>query len=203
MPASFPWLDLIVVAVVLISALLAMVRGLTREVLSIAAWVAAAAAALLLYQHVLPFLTPYIKNATLALLASGALVFIVVLIIVSFFTIRISDAILDSRIGALDRTLGFVFGAARGLLLAVVAYLFFGWLVPAEKRPEWVRNAQTRPALDSGATYLLSVMPADPEEMIRKRLQQEPGTPAPEGAPDQAGTAPTPPTAQPSPSATP
>ena len=45
---------------------------------------------------------------------------------------RIADFIIDSRIGALDRTLGFLFGAARGILLVVVAMLFFNWLVPAE-----------------------------------------------------------------------
>src|SRR3954468_304836 len=103
-------LDLIVVGVMLISALLAMVRGFTREVLSIAAWVAAAAAALLLFQHVQPFLEPYIKNPTVAQLAAGGAVFLVTLIVVSFITIRISDMILDSRIGAIDRTLGFIFG---------------------------------------------------------------------------------------------
>ena len=104
-------LDLIVIGVMLISALLAMVRGFTREVLSIAAWVAAAAAALFLH----PFVTalrqsPYIKNPTVAQLVAGGGVFLVTLIVVSFITIRISDLILDSRIGAIDRTLGFVFG---------------------------------------------------------------------------------------------
>ena len=33
------------------------------------------------------------------------------LIVVSIITVKISDLILDSRIGAIDRTLGFVFGA--------------------------------------------------------------------------------------------
>ena len=40
--------------------------------------------------------------------------------------------ILDSRIGALDRTLGFLFGLARGLLIVVVAFMFFSWLVPGQ-----------------------------------------------------------------------
>ena len=45
--------------------------------------------------------------------------------------------ILDSRIGALDRTLGFLFGLGRGLIIVVVAFLFFAWLVPADKQPDW------------------------------------------------------------------
>ena len=49
-------------------------------------------------------------------------VFLVTLLIVSVITVRISDMILDSRIGALDRTLGFLFGLGRGLIIVVVAF---------------------------------------------------------------------------------
>ena len=50
--------------------------------------------------------------------------------------------ILDSRIGALDRTLGFLFGLARGLVIVVVAFLFFDWLVPERSQPEWVQERE-------------------------------------------------------------
>jgi membrane protein required for colicin V production len=71
-------------------------------------------------------------------------VFILTLIVVSIITVRISDMVLDSRIGALDRTLGFLFGLARGLLIMVVAFLFFAWLVPDKQQPDWVRSAKSR-----------------------------------------------------------
>ena len=61
----------------------------------------------------------------------------------SIITVRISDMILDSRIGALDRTLGFLFGLGRGLIIVVVAFMFFAWLVPAAKQPDGVRNAKS------------------------------------------------------------
>ena len=51
--------------------------------------------------------------------------------------------VLDSRVGALDRTLGFLFGLARGLVIVVVAFLFFAWLVPDRSQPEWVKNAKS------------------------------------------------------------
>ncbi len=194
-------LDLIVIGVMLISALLAMVRGFTREVLSIAAWVAAAAAALFLHPYVLPYLTPYIKNGTVAQLAAGGAVFIVVLILVSFITIRISDMILDSRIGSIDRTLGFVFGAARGLLLAIVAFLFFAWLVPDRSQPVWVQEAKSKPLLLSGGNWLMNLLPNDPESEILKRLRAQDLLPAdsqdadPDAAP-QSNPA-TPPDSQP------
>ena len=61
--------------------------------------------------------------------------FLGTLLIVSIITVRISDMILDSRIGALDRSLGFLFGLGRGLIIVVVAYLFFDWLVPQKSQP--------------------------------------------------------------------
>ena len=69
--------------------------------------------------------------------------FLGTLLIVSIITIRISDMILDSRIGALDRTLGFLFGLGRGLVIVVVAFLFFAWLVP---RPQPARMGQATPS---------------------------------------------------------
>ena len=65
------------------------------------------------------------------MIGSAAVIFLITLIVVSYITMRIADFIIDSRVGALDRTLGFVFGAARGILLLVVALLFFNWLVAA------------------------------------------------------------------------
>ena len=68
--------------------------------------------------------------------------FLGTLLIVSIITVRISDMVLDSRVGALDRTLGFLFGLGRGLIIVVVAFLFFAWLVPDRSQPEWVPQRQ-------------------------------------------------------------
>ena len=76
--------------------------------------------------------------------------FLLTLIVVSIITVKISDKILDSRIGALDRTLGFLFGLARGLLIVVVAFVFFDWLVPAKSQPTWITNANSLIVLQQG-----------------------------------------------------
>ena len=90
-------------------------RGLSREILSIASWAAAAAAAFFFYPLVLPYVQPYIDNEQIAMVAAAGVVFVVALIIVTLITMKIADWIIDSRIGALDRTLGFLYGAARGI----------------------------------------------------------------------------------------
>lgn len=166
-------LDGILLGIMVISALLAMIRGFVREVLSIASWVAAAAAAYLLYGRVLPYAKQYISHDLVALGASVAVVFIITLIIVSYITMRISDFVLDSRIGALDRTLGFVFGAVRGLLLVVVALMFFNWFVHPDQQPNWVLNAKSRPILLSVGERIVALLPEDPERAILDRIKKE------------------------------
>src|SRR6187401_420729 len=165
-------LDLVLLAVMLISGVLAMVRGFMREILSIAAWGAAALVTLYAFSKLLPTAKTYFNNDTVASVVVVAGTFIGTLIVVSIITVRISDMILDSRIGALDRTLGFLFGLGRGLLIVVVAFLFFAWLVPDRSQPEWVRSAKSRVVLQGTGDWLMSMLPDDPESTILKRLKK-------------------------------
>ncbi|MER9327093.1 CvpA family protein [Mesorhizobium sp. M0488] len=178
-------LDGILVGFTLVSAMLAMVRGFSREVLSVVSWAAAAAAAFFFYKPVLPYLAPYIDNEKIAMAASAGVVFIVALIVVSVITMKLADWIIDSRIGALDRTLGFLYGAARGVLVVAVALLFFNWLAGA-KAPAWVTEAKSRPLLEQIGAKLESLLPEDPENAILKKLnpnQPATETPLAPGAP--------------------
>ena len=161
-------LDLVLLAVMLISGLLAMVRGFMREILSIAAWGAAALVTLYAFSKLLPTAKSYFNNDTVAAAVVVAGTFIGTLIVVSVITVRISDMILDSRIGALDRTLGFLFGLARGLLIVVVAYQFFIWLVPDKQRP----GAKSRVVLQGTGEWLMALLPDDPENTILKRFKK-------------------------------
>jgi membrane protein required for colicin V production len=183
---SLTLLDLIVVAVTLFSALLAMVRGFSREVLAVASWAAAAAAAFLLYKSVVPLVQPYISSETVATIAAAGIVFLIVLIVVSLITMKLADFIIDSRVGALDRALGFVFGAARGVLLLVVAMLFFNWLV-AENQPQWVANAKSKPWLEGLGAKLIAALPEDPQGMIMQKINPDGAAPA--AAPQEAAPA--------------
>src|SRR3977135_1940480 len=155
-------LDLVVLGGMLISGLLALVRGFMREILSIAAWGAAALVTLYAFAKLLPTAKTYFNNDTVASIVVVAGTFIGTLIVVSIITVRISDMILDSRIGALDRTLGFLFGLGRGLLIVVVAFLFFSWLVPARTHPAWIASAKSRVVLQSTGDWLMSMLPEDP-----------------------------------------
>lgn len=176
--------DGIVIAVTLFSAVLAMVRGFSREVLSIASWAGSVAAAYYLYPLVLPYVKPHLSDERIAIAASAGAIFLIALIIISFITTRIADFIIDSRIGALDRTLGFLFGAARGILLLVVAVAFWNWLVMPNAQPTWVTQAKSKPFIDTLVHRLEAVLPADIEPQIRARILGRGAAPT-DGAPAQ------------------
>jgi membrane protein required for colicin V production len=165
-------LDVILIGVMLISAILAMIRGFMREVLSIAAWAIAALVTLYSYGKLLPLAKGYVNNDIIAAVAVVAGTFLLTLLVVSVATVRFSDMVLDSRVGALDRTLGFLFGLGRGLIIVVVAYLFFDWLVPTKTQPTWVANAKSKVVLDKSGDWLKSMLPDDPEGTILKRFKK-------------------------------
>ncbi|MEL6290599.1 MAG: CvpA family protein, partial [Pseudomonadota bacterium] len=134
MVGSFSILDIVLVAVCLLSALLAMYRGFTREILSILSWLLAAGAVLyfVLFQKALADdvagqigLQPIIVQIIL-----GALLFFIVLVVVHLVTSRLSEGVLDSRVGLFDRVFGFLFGVARGFILVMIPFLGYEKLNP-------------------------------------------------------------------------
>ncbi|MFY9693417.1 MAG: CvpA family protein [Xanthobacteraceae bacterium] len=180
-------LDIILIVVMLVSGLLAMVRGFMREVLSITAWILAAAATLYSYGKLVPYAKEYFNSDVIAAIAVVGGVFLITLLVVSVLTIKVSDMVLDSRVGALDRTLGFLFGLGRGLIIVVVAFQFFTWLVPDRSQPEWVRSAKSRVVLAGTGQWLISMLPEDPENTILNKLKKPhpEDTESPEATPDQ------------------
>lgn len=188
----FTWLDIVLLVIMLISALLAMMRGFTREVLSIVAWICAAIGAYLAFDPLYPMAKQYIQPD---MLAKGVLIggsFIAILIGISLLVILITEILLESRIGALDRTLGFIFGAGRGLLLVAVAFLFFSALVPQQKFPEWIQNARTMPILQSAGEMIIEFLPKDAiEGLIGSKSEplEVKNEPEPDSKPMTNGTA--------------
>ncbi|HEV7718547.1 MAG TPA: CvpA family protein [Arsenicitalea sp.] len=152
--------DVGVGVLVLISAILATARGLTREVLSLVTWAGSAGIAAYMYFYHPDIAQGFIKDPTIAMIATIGGSFIIALIVLHLVTMRIADFVVDSRIGPLDRTLGFVFGVLRGILIAVVLVLFAHWLLPdTQKLPDWARDAKTWPTLVDMGDRLKEALP--------------------------------------------
>lgn len=169
--AGFTVFDGAVIALALISGFLAMYRGLTREVLSITSWAIAALAtfyaAVVRKDWAEQLANEVSLQLPIAQVAIGAVVFIVTLIVVHLITGKISDMILDSNVGIIDRTLGLGFGLLRGVLLVAVVYLIAFKFLGFDNQPDWVANAQTRGAIDSTAQSIESLV----EQFIPESLR--------------------------------
>lgn len=165
------WFDLVVVAIVLISSIMAFARGLLREVFSIVAFIAAAAAALYLRPLLTPLLSGFIQQALFAELAAAGILFLGVFVIVTVATSTLAKAIHRSgEIGALDRGAGLVFGAARGILaLALFVVLWHHITGPSAPMPDWLAKARTYPALNVAANGLEALIPKAQDYINEKR----------------------------------
>ena len=187
-------LDIALIGIMLISGLLALMRGFTREVLALLTWGGAAAVAYMAFlsPEANEFVRQYIDHdlGAKAALVGGA--FLITLIILSILTMRLSDWVLDSGVGAIDRTLGFIFGLARGLLIVAVAYMFYIWWVPSDKIHPWVQNARSLPVIDETATVIIQILPPDVGEVLMSKTLSErrkAGASASESVDDSSTTA--------------
>ena len=172
------YLDAGVIALALISGLLAMYRGFSREVLSIGSWIAAAAAAAYfiffqkaLAEHISTQMS--IPSVQITQIGVGAIIFLVTLIIVHLITSRISDLVLDSRVGMIDRVLGFLFGVARAYLLVLIPYMGLSAAVEKkEQHPDWVRNSWSVRMIEPAGDQLAAYLKAKVENIMAKKAEK-------------------------------
>src|SRR4030095_11169454 len=157
-------IDLIVIAIVLISAMVALWRGLVRETFSIFEWVASAYAALRLSPVFQPMLGGIVEPPWLAWIAVFVGTFLIVLIPLSIMTHRFAELVKRSEIGPVDRVLGFVFGIGRGLVIVGLAYIAYASFVPLESQSATVTGARLFPLIQNSSEVLLSLVPGTASE---------------------------------------
>jgi len=194
--------DIAVAIVLLVSAFLAYSRGFVQEILSVGGWVGAGFLTIYGFGYVQPYARSIIAIELLADLAAGVIVFVVTLAVLSLLTRTISKRVQDSELNALDRSLGFLFGLARGAVVICLLYLGIELAMPPTEHPTWLRTARTMPLIETGAHWLKSLIPAttvadadkaatDAQEQARKidearKLMEGLVSPSPKG--DDAAT---------------
>ena len=170
-------IDILVALVMLISALLALSRGAVREILGVSAWVGAALVAVFAFPHVRPYPRQWVTDnwpeldlgETLADAGTALVLFLVALIVFTIVNQMISGYVQRSRMGTLDRSIGFIFGLLRGAVLVCLAYMLFVWAVKEpEDRPSWVEEAKAMPYIQMGAEIIRQIAP----EELRSRTTQ-------------------------------
>jgi membrane protein required for colicin V production len=151
--------DFAILGVIALSAIFAFARGLVREALSIVAWVGAALITLYGFNRVYGLVSRFVATPLLADLVAGAGLFVVSLVVLTILTGYVARFVQSSSLSPIDRTLGLIFGLARGAFLVSLAYLMLDITVPQGDRPGWVKQAKSEPFLAQGAELLRGALP--------------------------------------------
>jgi membrane protein required for colicin V production len=195
-------LDLAIITVIALSAIFAFARGFVREVLSIAAWVGAAAVTRYGFSDIYGMIVRFVATPLLADLIAGAGLFVISLIALTILTGYVARFVQSSALSPIDRTLGLIFGLARGVVLVSLAYLVVDVSLPQNDRPGWIKEAKSERFLAKGADMLRDALPeslqvrsaaaADDAHRAFERAQEAQkamraySTPAPPSTPSQA-----------------
>ena len=151
--------DLTVLVVIAVSAVFAFARGFVREALSIVAWAGAGLITLYGFSYVFGITKRFVTTPLLADIVAGAGLFLSSLIVLTILTSSIARFVQWNALSPIDRTLGLIFGVARGAILASIAYLVIDVALPANDRPSWLQAARSQPLLAQGADMLRGMLP--------------------------------------------
>ncbi|MCB1532827.1 MAG: CvpA family protein [Alphaproteobacteria bacterium] len=172
--------DILVGAVLLVSAIIAFVRGFIREVLTIAGVVGGLAAAYALGGFFSPVVLGWLGGAgtedepnllfdvvpypILAQVIAYGAIFIIVMILISVASHFLAEGVKNIGLGAIDRTLGVFFGLARGILLLGLLYLPVHMLIEKDTKARWFENSHAHIYLEKTAEVIAKFIPSDTVE---------------------------------------
>ena len=157
----FTTFDLIVLAVILLSAIMAFSSGFVRSVLFVVSWVGAVLIAKELFPAAREYGRQIVPEPMIADIGTAVVLFVVVLIILSVFSDAVSKAVSGSAFRGIDRLLGLGFGLVVGAVLVSVGYLVYCYVVPKAQQPKWVLEAKSYSAVNQGSEFIDRFVPAD------------------------------------------
>ena len=169
--AALNIVDFATIVVLVISGVLATLRGLTREIMGLAGWPISIVAARLSAPYIEPLLTDMIRVEGISNALAWGIPFIVVVVLWFAFSSVVSPGLSKAGLGGLDRWLGFLFGLIRGFVIVLVIYV--GAVIGADgedRLPGLVTDAQISPALRESAHLMSGVLPPDMGDKITDNL---------------------------------
>src|ERR1700722_2125165 len=175
--------DIIVIAVVALSALIAFLRGFVREVLTIGSWLGASLVTLYGFPLLQPKFEQWISSKLAADIVCGISLFLGSLIIFSILSHMVARFVRGSALTAVDRSLGLLFGLVRGAILVSLAYMLIFAL-----DPNILRGARTTPMMARGAEMLRDMAPKELANDLPADLHLPPAPP-PDSDPKHDATA--------------
>lgn len=170
------WFDYCLAAVALISVSIGLMRGFTREIFSLATWVAAFVVASLYGSEAARYLEAHIADAALRQLAGCGLVFLGVLLAGSLVTHIATLLVRASLFSASDRVLGGGVGLIRAVLLLLVFMIIAGHY--DARRQHWWEKSLVLPHFTAAAQGLENLLPQRWLQWLRPAPSSLPSTPS-------------------------
>lgn len=165
-------MDIAILVIVGISALIALARGLVKEVLSIVGWVLAGAAVIYLLPVLNPFTLKYIESGWMAGIATAAFILIVFMIVWIYATAGVVGKIRTSKLSGLDRLLGLFFGIVRAFLLIVLMYILISWMMPVKSQPDLLKKSKYFQIAGNFAEPIEKLIPKDTLDAIKEKTSE-------------------------------
>ncbi|MBE6451930.1 MAG: CvpA family protein [Alphaproteobacteria bacterium] len=162
-------LDIIILIIVGISALIALSRGLVKEVLSIIGWVLGTCAVIYLLPELMPFAKQHISNGYVAGAVTSVCILILFFIIWIYTTSGIVSKIRTSKLNGMDRFLGLFFGIARAFLLIILFNILINWMIPADKQSSSLTESKYFQLAGSFAKPIEDLIPEETIELIKSK----------------------------------
>ena len=153
------WVDLIIVAIIVISALISLVRGFVKESISLASWIIAGFVGLRYFTALADVLEPYIESPTIRNGTGFAILFVCSLIIGAIINFMVSQLVSQAGLSGTDKSLGVVFGAARGVMIVILGVMILGLTpMPSES---WWKNSTMIEYFARIASWMKDILPDD------------------------------------------
>ena len=162
-------LDITILVIVVISALIAINRGLVKEVLSIVGWVLSVVVIVNALPILLPIASNFIENGLIAGIATSLTVFVAFFIVWIYSTSSVVGKIRTSKLNGLDRFLGLFFGVMRAFLLIILFNIMISWIIPTEKQPEIFVKSRYYNLAGSFAKPLENMIPQETLNLIKEQ----------------------------------
>jgi membrane protein required for colicin V production len=168
-------LDLVILGVILLSTLLAYIRGVVRELIALLAWVVGFLGALAFAPTVGAWIPEIPGYPLVRYLIAFAGILIAALVVGALIAAPLARLIHAAGLGFVDRFLGSIFGVLRGVLLILAFVLVAG--LTAFPRADWWQNSALAPPFVIAAVALKPWLPARWAEQLdysRKGAQRVP-----------------------------
>ncbi len=165
-------LDVIILIIIGISALIALSRGLVKEVLSIIGWILSTIAVVYLLPVLNPFVSEYVASGLVAGVVTSLFIVIVFLVFWILTTGQLVDKIRSSKLSNMDRTLGLFFGIARACLLVILFNILVGWMIPKDQQSEVLTQSKYFKIAGNFAEPIEKLIPEATLETIRKKASE-------------------------------